>query len=364
MFTRITWIALLASGVTLFLASMLIEAAVLAAFLPTALAGFALAGALEVAKATIVVLRRVAAAQARGLLGSWMLRMALIGFSALCSVMFLAQTMHQPGREVARAAELERLDERHQATMSRFQRQADQDEAARRAAVKARDLAAMQALDSRYGERVAALEAELSTEMDNVIGGVFEGPRYRALTQRIETAKADYRAATTELHRAQSAEATAAADRALADQYARRSALESEYEARRQSLIQADFNADPRAENPTVRKFLEVLGAVMSPAPDAVWLVFVFSVGLALLMELGIYVAFDTLALAWAPLFQAAHRADLAVETQRIEAERALRSEDVEDGYVRRRTTAKRRHAEARAEAAASAAIDGAIADA
>lgn len=357
MFTRIAWIGLLLSGVTLFVASMLIEAAVLAAFLPSVLAGLALAGALEVAKATVLVLRRAAVMDGSGLLGSWLLRAMLIGFSALCSVMFLAQTMHQPGREEVRAEELARLDEGHAQALAELDATFRRAESIRRQATSKDDARAMAALDAHHQGLISALEAKLDAEMNNVVGGVFEGPRYRALTHRIETAKDDYQRAIEALRAQRDAQAGEAAARAVASQLARREALNAGYRVRRQALLASNFADDARVENPTVRKFLEVIAAVHQPAPDAVLLVFVFALLLALLMELGIYVAFDTLALAWAPVFQAAHRADVAVEKQRIEIEQALRSEGVEDGYWRRRTRARRERAENRARDAADAAL-------
>lgn len=357
MFSRFAWLGLLFSGVTLFMASMLIEAAVLTAFLPSALAGVALAAALEVAKATVVVLRRVAVMRDSGRAGSWLLRAMLVGFSALCSLMFLAQTMHQPEREAVRATELERLDEGHALALFTLEREFSDAERARSEIAKDDEMRAAKLLDAHHRARIDRLETGLDREMNNVVGGVFEGPRYHALERRIDAAKADYHTALTAMRDQRSTQLAEETARALAARHDRREALQSEYRMRRDRLLHANFTGDMRVENPTVHKFLEVLGAVIQPPPDAVVLVFAFSLMLALMMELGIYVAFDTLALAWAPVFQAAHRADVAVETQRIEAEQALRTEGVDDGYLRRRTARQRQRAEASARMAADIAL-------
>lgn len=346
MFTRITWLFLLLSGITLFSASLIIEGAVLSAFLPSVMAAFALAAALEVTKATVVILRRADIDRRRILLSSSLLRLALIGFSALCSLMFLAEKMHAPHRDSLRQAGLTQLEEALSAQQQRLIQQREQRLLQHQQQHQQREEHSLSTLHQQHRARIQALEKQLNEEMDNVVNGIFAGPRYHAIEQRLEAAKARYRAdEATQLQTLdeQDRQFRAGIEQRHHQQW--QQALK-DYEQRYQQMLYTDLDQDPRAQHPMVQKILEVLATVMPNPPTTVAFVMVFSLSLALLMEMGIYVAFDTLALAWGRVFAVAHAADVDMETRKIKTRQEQQAEAMEDEHLRHKVRSRRARSE------------------
>lgn len=311
-FFRLSWLVQLTVGVTLFVISFLLEAQVLRAFFAAPLLGLALALALEAGKAGAVIWHRYLshARNADGAVPSYPLgtrlvsgafRFGLVGLSLLCSLLWLGAQLDRPNLaameaadEAARAARLGReeaaLEARQRAALERLTRDhADQRETHQR--------------------QVEQLEALLRAEMDNVRGGTFKGERYLELERRLQAAEARRDAALAELATRQ-AEASA---RLEAEARTARATLHATAEAERRAAA-ARHADDERAQDPRIVALLRMLAEVFDWHLRAPLFVFLFALFLALLMELGIVLAFDTLTLAVLPVLATQHREEVSTE--------------------------------------------------
>ncbi|MGH8479288.1 MAG: hypothetical protein ACREXK_06890 [Gammaproteobacteria bacterium] len=198
MFRKLSWAAQLAAGVALFGISFLLEGLVLAAFLGNAALAFTLTAALEVSKALTIVLYRfmknqtVTAypASTRALVLSF--RAALFLLSAACSVMYLAEELDRPGLEGARAADLRRLDEEHNAGLARLREEHDSERRQALQGLEGRYREQAGAIAERYVPAIRDLEQARDREMGIAVKGQFAGPRYREIERRLGEEKAAY----------------------------------------------------------------------------------------------------------------------------------------------------------------------------
>jgi hypothetical protein len=315
-FFRISWTVQLLVGMALFGISFLIESEVLQSFFAVPVIALALAMALEVGKAASIVWHRYLSHSGasgytpvtRLLSGSF--RMGLVGLSVLCSVLYLGLQLDRPNLEAVSTAQLAAVDSRLQQELGSL----DADRAARIAADRERRKTEYTDLRRDHRRQVTELEALLRAEMDNTVGGVFKGPRYREIESRLAAAQSALDTALTALserHRREAAELAANLDR----QYRQaRTALIAKAEAERRALRASGFDDDERTHHPRVVVFMRMAETVLGLHIGAPQFVFLFSLFLSLLMELGILLAFDTVTLAVIPALAAQHREEVMSE--------------------------------------------------
>lgn len=317
-FFRLSLAVQLLVGIALFSVSFLIELAVLQTFLAGFVMTLVLAGALELGKATAIIWHQYLAhartetvypPRTRRI--SVVFRSGLVALSVLCSLLYLGVQLDRPHLDAVRAAELATLETHLKDELGRLDAQAEQ--RARR--LDQQHQAASTALLQQHQGRIDALEQQLREEMDNVVGGVFKGPRYEEIQQRLSRAEAHRDAAVRELVE-QHTVATAALTREHA---ATRQSVLATAETRRAALHTADFAHDDRTQHPLVAGFIRTIQAVTGQVISAPLFVFGLALFLALLMELGILLAFETVTLLMIPVLQAQHRE--AVSTEAMIAE-------------------------------------------
>lgn len=353
-FYKLSWNAQFAAGIVLFVLSFLIEAYVLAQYLGDKSMALALAGALEASKALSTVFYRFLRMQTlvhypgtvASLLGCF--RLSLIVLSIACSAMYLAGSLDRPYLEPVRAADLKQAEEHFTARTARVE--ADYQERRTRAEeeIRLRYQHLEQRTQEHYVPTIQALEKQLVQEMSNVVGGIFEGARYREIRRRLEEAKAEYQQQVAAVDQAWQAEVGAARS-ALAEPY--QQALQNlinEREASLNAIRQADYHGDGRVENPLLHSFLSVYNGVFNTQLSSLQFVFFFSVFLSLVIEIGIIVIFEHITLSYMPLFQAEHRRSLGLHQKRIEAEGKLQEAGVDDTVIRERIDKDRQRIEQR----------------
>lgn len=354
MFRKLSWAAQLAAGVALFGISFLLEGLVLAAFLGNAALAFSLTAALEVSKALTIVLYRFMKnqtvtpypASTRALVLSF--RAALFLLSAAYSVMYLAEELDRPGLEDARAADLKRLDEEHAAALARLREQHDGDLRQALQGLEERYRARAGAIAERYLPAIRDLEDSLDREMGIAVKGRFAGPRYREIERRLAEEKAAFERERARLGAQETQEQRRLSD-TLAERHGRaQEKAEEAYHRRREVLSQDDYVGDGRVENPLVDAFITVTNRVLGTGLHTLHFVFTFSLFLSVLIELGIWVAFENLTLAHLPIFMAEQEVAVGLGQKRAATEGDLRGFQMDEALVQGKVSARREDIERR----------------
>ncbi|MGH8587928.1 MAG: hypothetical protein ACREXX_00905 [Gammaproteobacteria bacterium] len=354
MFRKLSWAAQLAAGVALFVISFLLEGLVLTAFLGNAALAFSLTAALEVSKALTIVLYRFMKnqtvtpypASTRALVLSF--RAALFLLSAVCSVMYLAEGLDRPGLEGARAADFRRLDDEHAAGLARLREEHDSDRREALRGLEERYREQGRAIAERYLPAIRDLEQALDREMGIAVNGRFAGPRYREIERRLAEEKAAYERERARLGAGETREQRRLGD-TLAIRYgAAQEKAEEAYHRRRDILSHDDYAGDGRVENPLVDAFITVTNRVLGTGLHTLHFVFTFSLFLSLLIELGIWVAFENLTLAHLPIFMAEQEVAVSLGQKRAATEGDLRGFRMDEALVQGKVSARREDIERR----------------
>lgn len=154
---------------------------------------------------------------------------------------------------------------------------------------------------------------------DNVVGGVFKGPRYLEIQERLEQAERERDDALQRLAERQFEEATRSAESLAREREQARQALLAHAEAQRRAIRESDFETDDRANHPLVAAFIRATRALTGHTITPPQFVVALALFIAVLMELGILLAFETVTLVMIPALQAQHRE--AVTTEALMAE-------------------------------------------
>jgi hypothetical protein len=345
-FYRLSWHGQLVAGSLLFGISFVLEQQVLAHYLGSMLLGTVLAAGLEASKVLTIVLHRFLSGQRETAYPptvrylALLFRTGLLVLSALCSVMYLGNRLDRPAMEQVRQADIERLQQEAVSERKVLGKGEAADAARAEQAVSESYAALRRELEARYLPTIRSLEKALSAEMDRVVNGVFEGPRYRALDARLTQEKRAYDLRLTELTTREQG-AIAGAVRAVQSDYRKRRAdLARRTNAALATVRTSDYSGDPRVEDRMVATFLRTVAAVLGDRFTSVQFVFVFSLFLSVILELGIWVSFENLTGARLPVLAAEHKVSLRREQFRVETDGELAEEDIRETARRTRTRA------------------------
>lgn len=325
------WIIELLAGIGLFIISFLLQNEVLQAFMSSAALALFLAIVFEAAKATAIVWHRYfvsldAASYPDSIrITSFLFRLGLLGLSMLCSVIYLSSHLDRPYLKQIQAEEIGRHE-----SLAR-QRLADirQEQEQQRINLQAQQKDELEAKRLTNQQRILSLEQALKDEMNNVVGGVFQGPRYLEINKRLEQAYSQNLLDMTAI------KARQFKDQQDLDQllYRQKQALEAETQqqlvTRREAVLNNDYARDERVNHPMVVAFLKVTQSVFKWQLEPLQFVFTFSILTSVLTELGILLSFDTVTLSIHSLMvkQQTHEIDKEVLKADMQAKKA--SEDI-----------------------------------
>lgn len=294
-FFNLGWWLQLLSGLLLFGISLSIEAQMLSIFMQSTLLGWLLASALETGKVLAIIwyryLRVAAGGQALGarLLGI-AFRLSLLVLSAICTLLFLATALDRPQLESAMQADQLQLAEQH----SKETRQRDSRYQADRERLLLQYRTTLEQIGTARNGNIDTLRERLKLEMDNVVNGEFKGPRYREIERLLNSATGDRDQITDTLKREHLA-ALATLDnrqqRLIEREHAR-------HQQQRSALATRNYSNDERANDPRVVGFLRLCAVVLSEAVEPLVFAFWFSLLLAVLIELGTWLAFESASVA------------------------------------------------------------------
>lgn len=310
-FFRISWAIQLAVGLGLFVVSFLIQSAVLKSFIAASLLAVLLAAALEAGKAVAIIWHRyLNSHQASSRLypqstklASATFRLGLVGLSALCSLLFLANNLDRPHLESVKAQDLKVLEQHQQQELSNLEATVKQ----RRDALKNSQAEEYERLQENFGSRVAFLEADLKAEMDNVVKGTFKGPRYEEINTQLQEAQRRRDSELTKLTITHNRQSTLLEKELQAYEATKRAEIISSTDAEREVVMNSDYAEDDRANDSKIVAFLKMSQSVFNFDLLPLQFVFAFSLLLSILMELGIMLAFETITVAILPALSTQH---------------------------------------------------------
>ena len=328
--------------------SFVLEARVLSAYLGNRWLGIGIASGLELSKVLVILLYRVLRESpeaqypwsVRG--ASGLFRLVLLGLSAACSVMFLAGQLDRPQLAAVRAADRAQIEQEYAHALAQAEANQARDYAQARTDFIARTEQRRQTLAVRYQPVIQDLERRLAAEMDNVVNGIFKGPRYLEWEARLRTEKTGYRDELATLNREidQDRQRLETTWKTYQEQEIQR--LNKDRADRLARVRAATYDGDERAEHPLARAFVGVLEAVFTQRPSTLQFVFFFALFLSLTLELGILVAFEHLALARLPVFAAEHRLGLDLRQQEARTAAEWRRFTLEEALARAKVGRKR----------------------
>ncbi|PID64636.1 MAG: hypothetical protein CR963_00030 [Gammaproteobacteria bacterium] len=311
-FFKGSWMLQLLVGVGLFLCSFFIEYKILQVFItPAALALF-LSVTLEMGKVIAIVwhyyLNHLSFSSYPGAvrLTSRLFRLGLVALSLLCSQLFLNDRLDRPNLARVKAAETEAVENRLSKDLGRIETLYR----SRKAAITTRHKTEYSDLKTSCDQRIINLESLLLAEMDNVVSGVFKGPRYVEFERRLLHEKQACNAAVKQLQQQQSSEIEQ-----LETRYSRQQqALLSTADKKRGQILTDNFTNDERVNDPHITAFLKVTASLFDVTLKPMEFVFVFSLMLSFLMEMGIVLAFSTITVSIVPVLKAQHETALEEE--------------------------------------------------
>jgi uncharacterized membrane protein YciS (DUF1049 family) len=312
-FFRITWLVQLLVGISLFSVSFLIESKVLQAFINTPILAMSLAGALELGKAGAIIWHRYMLHQATMgypkimRLTSTIFRLGLVLLSMLCSLLFLSDNLDRPNLETVRSIEMKRDQTHFQEELERL----EDDKTNSLQSLSNKQSVEFKTVKADFDRRIKRLEADLKKEMNNVINGTFKGPRYAEFSTLLEKEKQQSSKTLNKLAQQQKQAFNKEYIRLSNTYEEKRTHLYEQADARRKALINNDFANDERANDSRIVSFLKVYESVFNSVIIPLQFVFVFSLLLSLLMEIGIMLAFDIITLSILPEIKAKQTLDL-----------------------------------------------------
>jgi len=321
-----SWVGQLLIGFGLFLCSLFIEYQVLIHFITPQSLAILLCITLEGGKVAAVIWHYYL-----GYLGdegyllsirisSAVFRSGLFLLSILCSMLFLTSHLDRPNLGRVRSARLQRLNaekERMVSQILKYQKN-------QAAALDKKQQQEMTATITRSGHRIDQLEALLLKEMNNVVGGVFKGRRYREFERRLAAEKEAAAQQMAKLRAGQIRER-----QELHDRQARElAAVRKDFATRQQRLLSSGLADDEEVNDARIVALLGTLHTMFGAHIRPRQFVFFFSILVALLMETGIMLAFATITTAIAPVLHERHIGELEQEAIRVRSESMLAGEE------------------------------------
>jgi len=305
-FFKGSWVVQLIVGMGLFLCSFFLEYQILLSFLTPPLLALFLTITLELGKVAAIVwhyyLERLSPMEyPRAVrITSYLFRIGLMILSLLCSQLYLSYHLDRPNLKKVKSSDIEMVKQNLKKKLDRLKAEFAREKDLMIERQEKEILTEAQ----QWDKRIEKLESLLLLEMDNVVNGVFKGPRYRELEKRLAQEKNNRQRIMKELRKRHTEEL------AKLNAFFANRIQEATEEGRRQQLQieNKDYAIDERANDRRIVAFLKVVKEVFNYSLLPLQFVFLFSFLLSSLMEAGIVLAFSTITIALAPVFQVYHQ--------------------------------------------------------
>jgi hypothetical protein len=330
-FYYVFWIIEVLAGVGLFTISFLLQNEVLQAFMSSAMLALLLAVFLEAAKVAAIVWHRyfvsldLASYPDSIRMTSFLFRLGLLGLSMLCSVIYLSSHLDRPYIKQIQSEEIGRQESIARQSMEELNKEQEQS----RINLQAKQKDELDAKRLSGQQRVLTLERILKDEMDNVVNGVFQGPRYTEINKRLEQAYTQNSQDLAEIKERQFKEQQALNQFLQQQKQALDAKNQQQLAIGREAVLKNDYANDERVNHPMVVAFLNVTKSMFDWRLEPLQFVFTFSILTSVLIELGILLSFDTVTLSIHSLMvkQQAYEIDKEVLKANVQAKKT--SEDI-----------------------------------
>ncbi len=166
-------------------------------------------------------------------------------------------------------------------------------------------------------------------EMDNVINGTFKGERYKELGRLIELERTAHRINLQKISARHQMERSGSLSEQIEKNESSRMDVLDDLKEQREILMQKDYSMDERVNDPRIVALSKTVEAVFGWLFEPLQFVFVFSVLISILVELGILIAFDTITAAMLPTLMAQHEAEIETEVLRTRMAGEAQREDI-----------------------------------
>ncbi len=319
-FFRASWMTQLLVGIGLFSVSVFIENQVMQGFLSAPMMALCLTMTLEIGKAVAIIWHRYMVMRP-GLyplstrIASGVFRIGLVVLSLLCSLLFLADHLDRPHLESVRTVDLQHVQTQFINAIEHL----DSQIANQQTVLQNKQKDEINTIRQSHTPRIKQLQTALSNEMSNVVNGTFKGPRYKEY-ERLLNDETMALASDLDTTSARHLQETEVFDLTLRKEttLARKAAVEKS-ERQREVLMMKDYAVDERVNDSRIVAFLKITESILNKDFLPLQFVFIFSILLSVLMEIGIVLAFDTVTVAMMPALQAQHKA--AVEKEILKSE-------------------------------------------
>ena len=308
----IGWTLQLGVGTGLFVVSGLFQFLVLANFLSHTTVALVVAVALAIGKVISIVWHRYLSIQLsiyppRSRLASSSFRLALIVFSFLTTTVYLVGSLDRPHLQTVRQQHLQQLEQQFLKNQSELREQHK---------TALRELDQQQRNDSAeklgsYDRHIAQLIADLKLEINDHSTTPVLGTRYLELNKRLQREQTyrDQLAGTiAEQHRRQREILVQTLNETLQQ-------LNQNHADKNHQIDKDEFLNDYQVNNSLINALLTVIEHTIGWHLPALTIVLFFSLLLALVMELGIFIAFETITLAMLPAIAMQHEQRIRVAT-------------------------------------------------
>lgn len=329
MFYKISWNLQLFAAILLFSASFLIQLSVLNTLLESFIYSLLITTGFELSKGLSIILYRHFTVNHQQQKYPFSIRIftlffrsGLVAISIYASMNLIAGYLYAPHKKDIQNQELTAERLHYQKTLDELTEMHLQEKKAIRLRMQNTYKQRLLATQQFNQQKEALLSNALKKEMNNVgLNGVFRGKRYKEIERQLNQVKANgfsKEQSITQLHEEEIAKVL----KEEKDRYTFEAAqLKAAHDARVTSIEQKDYSKDSRVEDKNTYAFIQMVNNVTPFEWSPLEIAFFFSLTLSVLMELGIVIGIENIALSYLPIFAAEETAAQRAAKNRVENE-------------------------------------------
>ena len=241
----------------------------------------------------------------------------LIALSFTCSLAMVAQSLDRPNLEAVKVEDLKRAEQKSEQDQANVQKQHVSEVRGLRSRFGEKWHQEHETLQAYYEPRIRQLENDLRKEMDNVVGGTFKGSRYEAFEYRKEELTHEYHEKLNVLNFRKESALRELEERIALKEADHRQALGNLAQSKKTALdtiATSTYANDSRASNQMIHALLITLNdgilSLVNTRIEQVTFVCLFSMLIAVLIELCIYITFYSTVMNFSPSLELMFEAD------------------------------------------------------
>jgi len=328
MFYKISWNLQLFAAILLFSASFLIQLSVLNTLLESFIYAVLITTGFELSKGLSIILYRHFTANHQQQKYPFSIRIftlffrtGLVAISIYASMNLVAGYLYAPHKQSIQTQELNNERAHYRTSLDELTQLHLQEKKAIQTRMNVTYKQRLLATQQHTQQQITLLSSALKKEMNNVQNGIFKGKRYKEIDLQLKQVKTEgfsEQQAITQLHES----AIAKVLKGEKNRYSFEAAqLKTAHDARISHIEQKDYAKDSRVEDKNTYAFIQMVNQVTPFEWSPLEVAFFFSLALSVLMELGIIIGIENIALSYLPIFAAQETVAQEVAKNRVENE-------------------------------------------